>query len=252
MSGLPFRTRLRAHERLIGTFVKTTSPHVVEVLGRSGLDYLILDAEHAPFDRRDVDQAVLAARAVACPLLVRVPNTRADTLLDVLDLGATGVLAPHVRSATEAAHVLSACRYRGGTRGFSNSSRAGDYGALSMGDLVARADAEVAVLCQIEDRDAVEHVDEIAALDGIDCLFLGRADLTLSYGAASLSDPVVDAAVERVCAAGRAAGRALGVFLADLRDLARYESLGVTLFLIGSDQSMLRAQGTALTTQFRR
>lgn len=252
VTATPFRTRLRNRERLIGTFIKTTSPHVVEVLGRSGLDYLVLDGEHAPFDRHDIDVAMLAARAVACPLLVRVPNTRADTLLDALDLGATGVLAPHVRSVADATQVLAACRYRDGARGFSNSARAGDYGAMTMPELVQQADAATAVLCQIEDRDAVDAVADIAALDGLDCLFIGRADLTISYGATRLTDAAVVAAVERVCAAGRAAGRAVGIFLPDLDDLAAYEALGVTLFLIGSDQAMLRAQSTALATQFRR
>ncbi|HUU34300.1 MAG TPA: aldolase/citrate lyase family protein [Vicinamibacterales bacterium] len=252
MNATPFRTRLRNRERLIGTFVKTTSPHVVEVLGRSGLDFLILDGEHAPFDRRDIDVAVLAGRTVNCPLLVRVPNLRADTMLDVLDLGATGVLAPHVRSVADARQVLAACRYRDGARSFSNSARAGDYGALTMPELVEQADTATAVLCQIEDREAVAAVADIAAIDGLDCLFIGRADLALSYGATNMSDAVVVAAVERVCAAGRAAGRPVGMFLPDLRDVAAYEALGVTLFLIGSDQAMLRAQGAALATQFRR
>lgn len=251
MNAPSFRTRLRQRDRLVGTFVKTTSPHVVEILGRSGLDFLVLDSEHAPFDRRDVDVAVLAARAANCPLLVRVANTRADTLLDVLDLGATGVLAPHIRSAGEAMQVLAGCRYREGTRGFSNSARAGDYGALPLPDLVERSDAGTAVLCQIEDRDAVEAVESIAALDGIDCLFIGRADLTMSYGAASLNDPVVTTAVAHVCAVARKAGRPVGIYLADLREAAAYETMGVTLFLVGSDQSMLRLQGAALAGEFR-
>ncbi len=238
---------------MIGTFVETTSPHVVEVLGRSGLDYLILDREHTPFVRHDLDLAMLAARAVHCPLLVRVPDTRADTLLAALDLGAAGVLAPHVRSVADATQVVAACRYRDGTRS-APPGHDGDDGALAltMPELVQQADAAAAVLCQIEDRDAVDAVAGIAALDGLDCLFIGRADLTLSYGASTLTDPAVVTAVERVCAAGRAAGRAVGIALPDLRDLAAYEALGVTLFLIGSDQAMLRAEGAALATQFRR
>lgn len=252
VSATPFRTRLRNRERLVGTFIKTTSPHVVEVLGRSGLDYLILDGKHAPFDRHDIDVAMLAARTVSCPLLVRVPNTRADTLLDALDLGATGVLAPHVHSVADATQVVAACRYRDGARGAANSARPGDYGAMIMPGLSQDTDTATAVLCQIEDRDAVEAVADMAALDGLDCLFIVLADLTNSFGAASASDAVVTNAVARVCAAGRAAGRAVGIVLPDLRELEAYEALGVTLFLIGSDQAMLRAQGAALAAQFKR
>lgn len=248
----PFHTRLRNRERLVGTVVKTTSPHVIDVLGRSGLDYLLLDGASAPFDRHDIDLAMRSARTVDCPLLVRVPDTRADTLLDALDLGATGVLAPHVRSVADATHVLAACRYRDGASGFSTAAPPGDFGATTMPGLAQPVETATAVLCQIEDRDAVEAVVDIAALDGLDCLFIGLADLTSAYGGAHAVDGAVMAAVERVCAAGQAAGRAVGIGLPNVDDLETYEALGITLFLIGSDQTMLRVQGAALATHFRR
>ncbi len=251
-SATPFRTRLRNRERLIGTFIRTVSPHVVDVLGRSGLDCLVLDGEPTACRGREIDLAMLAARAAHCPLLVRVPDTRADTLLEALDLGVAGVLAPRVRSLADATQVVAACRYRDDAR-VAEPARHDGYGAqaLTMPELVQHSDA-AAVLCQIDDRDAVDAVSGIAALDGLDCLFIGRADLTRSHGAATLTDAAVMSAIERVCAAGRAAGCAVGIGLPDLRDMAAYEALGVTLFLIGSDQSMLRAEGAALATQFRR
>ncbi len=248
----PFRTRLRNRERLVGTLVKTTSPHVVDVLGRAGLDYLILDGAPAAFERHDIDVAMRAARTVHCPLLVRVPNTRADTLLDALDLGAAGVLAPHVRSVADATHVLAACRYRDGARGFSTTAPPGDWGAMTMPGLAQPAEAATAVLCQIQGRDAVDAVVDIAALDGLDGLFIDLADLTTAYGATHAADGAVTTAVERVCAAGRSAGRAVGIGLPDVLDLETYEALGITLFLIGSDQTMLGVQGAALATRFRR
>lgn len=252
MNSGSFRSRVRAGERLLGSFVKTAAHPVVEIMAGAGFDFCVLDAEHAPFDRRDLDLCLLAARAASLPALVRLPDTRAETVLNTLDLGATGVLAPHMRNAAEVLQLQAACRYRDGARGYSNSPRAGGYGQRGMAELVEASDRDAAVLCQIEDREAVERIDEIAALDGIDCLFIGRADLAVSYAVFDTTSPVVDTAVQRICAAGRAHGRPVGVFLPDLRELARHEALGVTLFVIGSDQSMLRAHGLSLAAQFQR
>ena len=102
---MTFRERLRAGEVLAGTWIKTPHPHVVEVLSLSPLDCLVLDAEHAPFDRRDLDACILAARAGGKPVLVRPASGAHEQLLNVLDLGSDGVIVPHVRSAAEAAAI---------------------------------------------------------------------------------------------------------------------------------------------------
>jgi len=148
--------------------------------------------------------------------------------------------------------VLAAARYRGGVRGFSNSPRGGGYDQPPMKQLVERADAESVVICQMEDREAVEAIDAIAAVDGVDCLFIGRADLAVSYGVFDLSDVQVDAAVRHICGRSAAAGKAVGIFLGDAGELKRYEALGVSLFVVGPDQSLLRAQAAALAAQFGR
>lgn len=246
-----FRQRLRAREPLVGTFVKTTSYQTVEVLGASGLDFLVLDAEHAPFDRNQLDVCILAARAVGLPALVRTPDDAAETVLQVLDMGAAGVLVPHVVSPEDVRRVVAASRYRQGVRGFSNSPRAGGYGRVPMIQHIEVSDRDAAVVCQVEDRQAVEAIDAIAAVDEVDCLFIGRADLAVSYEVYDLAHAAVDAAVERVCKACRTAGKASGVFLGDTRDVPRYLDLGVTLFVISSDQSLLRSQAGALATTLR-
>lgn len=245
------RERLRAGELLIGSFVKTPAHAVVEVMADSGFDFLVLDAEHAPFDRGDLDRCLLAARAAALPAWVRLPHGAPHAAFDALDLGAEGVLVPHVCDAQAARQAAAACRYRDGLRGYSNSPRAGRYGALSMKELVAQADTRSSVWCQIEDREAVECVDEIAAIDGVDCLFIGRADLAVSYGTFDIQSPVIATAVSRTCEAARRAGRAVGIFLPDAREVAHCRTLGISVLVIGSDQSLLRAQGTAQTAACR-
>ena len=242
-----FRQRVRERERLVGTFLKTPAYQVVEVLGTTDLDFLVIDAEHAPFDRAALDVCILAGCAASLPMLVRIPNNAADTILNVLDLGATGVLVPHARSEQGVREVLAASRYRTGSRGFSNSPRAGRYGRIGMAELIERADHEVTVICQIEDRDAVENIENLAAIEEVDCLFIGRADLAVSYGVTDINDPLVANAVERVCAACRDAKMAVGMFVSDARDCSRFENLGISLFVVGSDQSLLYAQAALVT-----
>jgi len=245
-----FRQRLKAGEALLGIFVKSAAYQQIEVLGRTGLDFVIFDAEHAPFDRSVLDICMLAAEARGVPALVRLPNDRADTVLGMLDMGAAGVLVPHVDSAAKARDVVASARFLGGHRGVSPSGRAGAYGDLSLPDYIDRQDAGTAVLCQIEDARGLGNVAEIAAVEGVDCLFIGRADLAVSLGTTDIGDPRVTEAVETICAAGRAAGVPLGMFLPDGDGVAAFRQLGVTLFVIGSDQSLLKSGARRLVQGF--
>jgi 2-keto-3-deoxy-L-rhamnonate aldolase RhmA len=247
---LSFRERIRRRELLLGTFVKTAAYQVIEVLGAGGLDFVVIDAEHAPFDRNALDVCVLAARASGLPALVRVPDDADSTILNVLDVGAAGVLVPHARSADDVRAVFRRSRYRGGVRGFSNSPRAGGYGRHGLSDLVDMADRDSVVICQIEDREAIDALESIVAVDEVDCLFIGRADLAVSYGTFDVNHPSVDAAVRRTCEVASQAGKAVGIFLSDLKDVARHREMGVSLFVIGSDQALLRAQVASIAVQF--
>ena len=237
-----FRERLAGGDLLSGTWVKTPHPHIVEVLALSPLDLLVLDAEHAPFDRGSLDTCIMAARAGGKPVLVRPASAAPEQILNALDCGADGVIVPHVRSAAEAREIVRACHYRpAGTsqaRGFAGSTRAAGYTTLGMAKHRDAAKS-VTVIAQIEDAEAVAAIDEIAAVEGIDALFIGRADLTISYAAETPDDPVVVAAVERICAAGKAAGRTVGMFLGRVGDVQMWREKGSSLFILQSDQEFL-------------
>jgi staphyloferrin B biosynthesis citrate synthase len=235
-----FRRRLAAGERLAGTFIKTPTGHAVEIFGALAYDFVVIDEEHAPFDRGAIDQAVVAARAAAIAALVRVASTSPSSLLSMLDCGATGVLVPHVASVEAARAVAAACRYRGGSRGFSNSPRAGDYGGLGMWEHVERCDAVTTVVAQIEDPQALDHVDAIARVEGIDALFIGRGDLAVAMGAKGPDAPEVRAAAERIAAAGNAAGKPVMVFTGGGADAKAMRALGATAFVVSSDQGLMR------------
>lgn len=223
----------------LGTFVKTTSPQVVEVLGTTGLDFVVVDAEHAPFGRAEIDLMIMAGRAGNLPVFVRIPDHQPATILSTLDLGASGLVIPHVDTLDQARAIVDAARFAGGNRGYSSSPRFAGYGSLGRRAALARGD-EALVLCQIESARGVEHAAGIAALDGVDGLFIGRADLSLSLGETSVEAPAVVAATRRVIEAGRQTGKRIGMFVASLDEAAAFAAAGADWFIVGSDQAILR------------
>ncbi|RTL57842.1 MAG: aldolase [Rhodocyclaceae bacterium] len=229
-----------------GTFIKTPSPHVVEILGLSGLDFAVVDMEHAPFDRLTLDGMIFASCAVQLPLLVRIPEPTPVAILSTLDMGAAGLLVPHVDTAEQAKAIYAATRHRNGSRGFSGSPRFASYGTMDMKHSMDAGEHSF-LMCQIESVQAVENAADIATVDGVDGLFIGYADLALSMGLESPQDEQVTRAAQRVIEIGLAAGKVVGMFVANTTERDKFAALGVTCFVIGSDQSLLRNAAKALT-----
>ena len=236
-----FRSRLVGRDLLAGTFIKSPAHQGVEIAGLSGLDFVIVDAEHAPITYETVDRCVMAGRAAGVAVLVRVPEADSTMIQQALDLGAAGVVVPHVSSQAVAQAVVGRSRLRGGQRGYSNSVRAADFGRIGMDAFVQRSDAEVVVIVQIEDPSGVADVEAIAAVQGVDALFIGRADLALALGVSSLDDPAVMTAAEAITHAAAQAGKACGTFAADASRIDEQLAMGMSFFVIGSDQSAMRA-----------
>lgn len=242
--GATFRSRLLNEDLLVGTFVKTPSMMVAEVLAQTDLDVVCIDAEHSPFDRRDIDQALFAYRAANKPSLVRVPSSSPEQILNALDCGATGVVVPHVDSVEKAEACARASHYGDGGRGYAGSTRAAAYGANKIAENLAHNTDETTVIAQIEDLAALDCIDDIAAVEGIDCLFIGMMDLTVALGQDSAKAPAVIAAAEKICAAAAAVKRRLGIFVPDVADIPFWQERGVSLFLMASDHAFIK-QGAA-------
>ncbi len=240
-----FKTRLSNRETLLGVFVKTPSPIVIEILGQSGLDFMVVDAEHAPFDRSAIDTAMIAGRAAGCPIIVRVPNGHPDTILGVLDSGAAGVMVPHVCTVEQARELAAAVRYGKGGRGFAGTTRAADYAQRSLSEHFSLANQEVSLICQIEDPEGYEACAEIAAVDGVDALFVGRADLSVSYG---LQDFFAAETTQRCNEILGVTGAATGLYLAPSEDTTQWQAAGASLLVVGSDHSLL-SSGVGLLRQ---
>lgn len=248
---MTFRNRLLARELVVGTFIKTPTGHATEILGDLGFDFVVVDQEHAPFDRGDIDAVLLAARAAGTAGIVRVPDASASAILSALDCGAAGVLVPHVASPERARDVVASCRYRGGRRGFSNSPRAGAYGRLGVWDHVDAADAATAVIAMIEDPEALDAIDAIVAVDGLDGVFIGRGDLTVALGASGTNAAEVRAATGKIAAAALEAGKAVCAMTAGGDDARWLKELGVSGMIVASDQAFMRQAAAQALAAFR-
>lgn len=252
MANPSFRNRLRSRQALIGTFVKTPSYIVTEVLGQSELDVVCLDSEHAPFDRLALDQCIQSLRAQGMPTVVRIPTGAPEHILNALDCGATGIVVPHVTTAGQAAAIVRASHFGPGGRGYAGSTRAAGYTTKPMRKHLEDSHSETTVIVQIEDLDALNAINDIANVEGVDCLFVGRIDLTVALGAASPMAPEVIAAVETICRAGATAGRPVGMFVSSIDEVAKWQSAGANLFLLSSDHGFLLKGANALAESFRR
>jgi len=245
-----FRKRLTGGELIVGTFLKTPSPIAAEILGRSNLDAFCIDVEHAPFGRLELDLCVAAFRAADRPSIVRTANDSSTEIRNALDSGATAVLVPHVTSAAQASAIVKAAHFGEGGRGFAGSTRASEFTTKSMSNHLADSQSQTTVIVQIEDLAALDNVADIAAVDGVDAIFIGRIDLAVAMGKSPMDAAVIDA-VMRICNEAAATGTTIGMFTPDLDEIPNWRKAGASLFLLGSDQSMILAGANRLGDSVR-
>lgn len=246
-----FRERMLAREPLIGTFMKTPSAHNTEIIGGLGYDFVMLDEEHAPWDRGTLDMGLLAAKAFGTAGIVRIARPDATSILSVLDDGAIGIMAPHVYSAEKARDIVSWSHYKGGSRGL-GIGRGGEYGARGA-DHTSFADKTTTVIAMIEDRQALEVIDDIVSVPGIDCIFLGRGDLGLSLSNAPGKAPTVKEAAEMVADSVRRHNKVLAAVTQSMKsDEAKWLiDIGVTVMMVASDQGFMRTAAAAALAEFK-
>ena len=213
------RRRMLAGEELLGTFLDLGSALAAEITAGAGFDWLVVDLEHGAGGR----EATLAQlQALRAPAIVRVPHAASEEIGWVLDHGAAGVLVPRVQGIRDAASAVAATRY-GGARGLDPGSRASAFGRDA--GYAERADEERVAMVQIETRGALDAAGEIAALPGVDALFVGPYDLGVALGVTpGAATPEVQEAARRVAEAARASGKAAAVFLGDPGLAPRYAS----------------------------
>jgi 2-keto-3-deoxy-L-rhamnonate aldolase RhmA len=244
-----FRQRLKSGERLIGTMITLASAETAEVLAGVGFDWFFLDNEHSPLEALELQDIIHATGSTPC--VVRVSHSAEVPIKKALDIGAAGIIAPQVNSAEQAAQVVSWARYAPlGTRGV-GIGRAHGYG-LNFQDYVSRANDEVAVIVQAEHIEAVNNIEAIVRVPGVDAVLIGPYDLSASLGRlGEVTHPEVVAAIDRVTAACRAVNLPLGIFGLSAQAVQPYIERGYTLIVVGADTVLLGNAARQLLAQVK-
>ncbi len=246
-----FKRALKAGKPQIGLWSTLSSNYSVEVIAGAGYDWILLDTEHSPNELESLLTQLQAAAPYPTHAVVRVPWNDMVTIKRVLDIGAQSILIPYVSTVEEAKAAVSYTRYPPrGVRGVAGSTRASRFGRVK--DYAKRAHEEMCVLVQVENQQGLDNIEGIAAVEGIDGVFIGPADLHASLGyigeiANPKVMPVIDEAIRRIVKAGKAPG----ILTAAEEHAKRQLSLGALFVAVGNDVGILARGAESLLARFR-
>lgn len=246
-----FKRDLLAGKRLIGCWASLSSAISTEVLGLAGFDWLLLDGEHSPNDVISFIPQLMALKDSVSAPIVRPASNNVVEIKRLLDAGFYNFLVPFIETTEQASAAVAATRYPPqGVRGVSVSQRNNRYGTLP--DYFKGINEQICVLVQIESRLGVAEASNIAAVPGVDCVFVGPSDLAAAYGhLGNPGHPEVQAAIAEVFAAGQAAGKPLGILAPAEADARRYLAMGASFVGVGSDLGLFRNASQALCDRYR-
>ncbi|MPM33758.1 5-keto-4-deoxy-D-glucarate aldolase [bioreactor metagenome] len=230
------KARMQRGETVYGMFLNSGSSIAAEIMGLSGFDFILIDSEHGPTGVLENRELIMAAEYRNTAPIVRVPNSSSDTILRMLDVGAHGILVPRVNTREEAEKVAKACRYYPrGTRGVAGT-RASDYGFTPLSYYFPLANERTLVGVQCEDIACLPELEEIAATDGVDMVFVGPYDLSSSMGAlGQVSYQDIKDVVDRVIDVTRRHGKLSGIFTKDPAEAKQYAKMGIDFIVVGTD-----------------
>lgn len=246
-----FKTALREGRHQIGLWNSIGDVSVQEMLGGAGFDWIVIDTEHSPTDVPDVLPALQALAAYPGVSPVVRPAANDPVLIKrLLDFGAQTLLLPYIQSRAEAEAAVRAIRYAPrGIRGMAGLTRAGRYGAIT--DYAKIADREICLILQAETAEALDRLEEIASVDGVDGIFIGPADLAASMGhPGDIGHPEVVAAIEGAIARLNATGKPAGILSMNPETARKWIGLGTTFTAVGIDLGLLRDAARALRSRF--
>jgi 4-hydroxy-2-oxoheptanedioate aldolase len=246
-----FKANLKAGRPQVGLWSSLSSAAATEILADSGFDWILIDTEHAPNETPMVADQLRAASMGAASPVVRPAWNDVVILKRLLDVGVQTLLVPFIQSPDEAARAVAATRYPPrGVRGVASVHRANRYGRVP--DYFAHSDDEMCVLVQLETRAAVDALEAIAAVDGIDGVFIGPSDLAASLGyLGNNAHPEVRSTIEQACRRAQAIGKPIGILAPVESDARAYLDMGFAYVAVGSDVVVLRKGCDALVKLFK-
>jgi 4-hydroxy-2-oxoheptanedioate aldolase len=246
-----FKHALAAQRPQIGLWCTLSHHYSLELVAGAGFDWLLLDTEHSPNDLESLVPQLQAVARYASTPVIRVPWNDKVTIKRVLDIGAQSLLLPYVQNADEARAAVAATRYPpAGVRGVAGTTRASGFGRIE--GYAGRAQDELCVLVQVETRDALTQIEAIAAVDGIDGIFIGPADLHASMGMpGETADAAVVPQIEDALRRIRRTGKAPGILTADEALARRYIDAGSLFTAVGSDAGLLVRETDRLVARYR-
>ena len=246
-----FKAALASGKTQIGLWSSLSSNYAVEVIAGAGFDWLLLDMEHSPNDLESVLTQLQAAAPYPTHAVVRVPWSDMVGIKRILDAGAQSLLVPFVSTAEEARAAVSYTRYPPqGVRGVAGTTRAGRFGRIK--NYARRAHEEICVLVQAETAQALDNLEEICAVDGVDGVFIGPADLHASMGLiGETANPEVVPKIEEALRRIRACGKAPGILTPVEADARRYLAAGALFVAVGADVGILARGSDALAAKFK-
>jgi 4-hydroxy-2-oxoheptanedioate aldolase len=243
---------LKARKPQIGLWVALANPVSAELVGGCGFDFLVIDGEHSPNDIPTIMSQLQALNGSPSHPVVRPPIGEAWLIKQTLDIGAQTILVPMVETAEQAQALVAAVRYPpDGVRGVAALTRAAQFGRTP--DYLKTANREVCLLVQVETRRGLDNLDAIAAVEGVDGVFIGPSDLSAALG--HLGDPMhpeVKAAIEDAMIRIARAGKAPGILMADEPFARRCLELGALFVAVGSDAVLLSRGAQALASTYKR
>ena len=236
------KAKLKAGECVYGTSVEyCLDPEISVLLKKAGLDLCFIDTEHQAAGYKEIRAICRSARDFDLPVAVRVTQNRTELITRALDCGAMGIVVPRVHSAEQAADAVRAMRYTPeGDRGFGMHSIMTNFEWGDPVEMMAQANKETLAICQVESREALESIEEIAATPGLDVLFIGPYDLSISMGIAEqFRSQEFWSAVDRVVAAANANGVATALQTGDMWILKEARRRGARLLFYSGDFAVL-------------
>jgi 4-hydroxy-2-oxoheptanedioate aldolase len=247
-----FKQALRLRRPQIGLWLGLADAYVAELLASTGFDCLVIDSEHSPNDPRSVLPQLQAMAPYPVHPIVRPVHGRVDLIKQYLDIGAQTLIIPMVESAEQAREMVAATRYPPrGVRGVGTAvARASRWNQID--DYVARSDDEMCLLVQVESVNALSQLEHIAAVDGVDGVFFGPADLAASMGLLGRpSDPAVQAAIVQGIASVNRAGKVAGTLTSDRKLAREYLNQGALFVAVGVDTTLLVKSAKELVAEFK-